>query len=310
MDFGFKRVMKKPEVVIGFLNTILHISEADRIQSVTYLNTELNSGVPLGRDFIVDILCQSINDKHYLIEIHNDFRIDYTNKALFELSRLITQWDNYIVHQEVREEIFKKAKRDNDSLQGVKTNWKGSHAAITVMITNREYGENVFKTNFPAQSIREPEIINTYRMTHSIHPDQYLGNDARVVLVMLSNFHKNEEDLQTIEDTQLSTGTDRIPGYKHIENLNKVQDDNDEGLKQFYQALNKEAMEMKTDLKCYERGINNLNKVLDSKKMEGIIEGKREIVCNMLSKNLSDDIILECSNLTFDELAEIKRSLE
>jgi predicted transposase/invertase (TIGR01784 family) len=229
----------------------------------------------------------------------------------------------------VSEEICKKARRDNDSLQGVKTNWKGSHAAITVMITNREYGENVFKTNFPAQSIREPEIINTYRMTHSINPDQYLGNDARVVLVMLSNFHKNEEELQTIEDkwlfafkdTQLSTGTDRIPTYKHIENLNKVQDDNDEGLKQFYQALNKEAMEMKTDLKCYERGINNLNKVLDSKKMEGIIEGKmegiiegiiegkREIVCKMLSKNLSDDIILECSNLTFDELAEIKRSL-
>ena len=46
MDFGFKRVMKKPEVVIGFLNTILHLSEADRIQSVTYLNTELNSEVP------------------------------------------------------------------------------------------------------------------------------------------------------------------------------------------------------------------------------------------------------------------------
>ena len=182
------------------------------------------------------------------------------------------------------------------------------------MITNREYAENLFKTNFPAQSVREPDIINTYRMTHSINPNQYLGNDARVVLVMLSNFHKNEEDLRTIEDkwlfafkdTQLSTGTDRIPGYKHIENLNKVQDDNDEGLKQFYQVLNKEAIEMKTDLKCYERGINNLNKVLDCKKMEG----KREIVCNMLSKNFSDDIILECSNLTFDELAEIKRSLE
>ena len=77
MDFGFKHAMKKPEVVIGFLNTILHLSESDRIQSVTYLNTELNSGVPLGCDFIVDILCQSTNDKHYLIEIHNDFRIDY-----------------------------------------------------------------------------------------------------------------------------------------------------------------------------------------------------------------------------------------
>ena len=167
-------------------------------------------------------------------------------------------------------------------------------------------------------------------MTHSINPDQYLGIDARVVLVMLSYFHKNEEDLQTIEDkwllafkdTQLSTGTDRIPGQKHIENLNKVQDDNDEGLKQFYQALNKDGVEMKTDIECYERGIYKLNEVLDSKKMEGIIEGKmegiiegkmeqkREIVCKMLSKNLSDDIILECSNLTFDELAEIKRSLE
>ena len=124
------------------------------------------------------------------------------------------------------------------------------------------------------------------------------------------------------KDTQLSTGKDKIPTYKLIENLNKVQDDNDEGLKQFYQALNKDGVEMKTDIECYERGIYKLNEVLDSKKMEGIIEGKmegimegkmeqkREIVCKMLSKNLSDDIILECSNLTFDELAEIKRSLE
>ena len=54
-----------------------NVTRTDRIQSVTYLNTELNSGVPLGCDFIVDILCQSTNDKHYLIEIHNDFRIDY-----------------------------------------------------------------------------------------------------------------------------------------------------------------------------------------------------------------------------------------
>ena len=305
--------MKKSEVVISFLNTILHLSEADRIQSVTYLGTELNSRVPLeGRDFIVDILCQSMNNRHYLIEIHNNFRVDYSNKAFFDLSRLITRWDHYTINQEVSfdKEIRKRKEGVNNCLLGY-------HPAITVMITNRKYSESEIKTNFTAQSIKEPEIINTYRMAHLGYP-HLCDIDARVVLVMLSNFHKNEEELQTIEDkwlfafkdTQLSTGKDKIQGYKHIENLNKVQDDNDEGLKQFYQELNKEAVEMITDLKCYERGIHYLNKVLDSKNIGGKFEEEREIVCKMLLKNISDDIISDCLNLSFDELAEIKRSLE
>lgn len=202
-DYGFKRAMHQPLVIMDFLNTILHLSDADRIQSVTYLDTELRIVDLLGRNFTVDVLCQSKSGKRFLIEMQNDFRADYMNKAFSEFSRLIAQWDAQIVHQEINEETRLKASA-NKTLNSVKEFWKDIHTAITVVITNKRFPKNTCKTHFSMQTQMEPQVINTYRMTHTDHPNRFLGDiDARVVIVMLANFKKTEDLLETVEDKWL-----------------------------------------------------------------------------------------------------------
>ena len=283
-DYGFKRAMHQPLVIMGFLNTILRLSEPDRIQSVTYLDKELNSADPLGRHFTVDVLCESTGGKRFLIEMQNDFRADYTAKAFTEFSRLIAQWDAQIVHQEVNEQTRKRA-RANETLNTVKEFWKDIHTAITVVITNKRFPEDAYKTQFIMQPLMEPQIINTYRMTHTDHPNRYLGDiDARVVMVMLAHFNKAEEQLETIEDKWLyafkdellASGVKRIPVYKHIANLDKTQDDGNSGLLDFYQTLNKEVVRMTGNLEHYEQEIMNTNAILEQREEKARVEGKDE----------------------------------
>ena len=329
-DYGFKRAMHQPKVVMGFLNTILHLTEPDKILSVTYLDKELNSADPLGRHFTVDVLCESIGGKRFLIEMQNDFRSDYTTKAFTEFSRLISQWDAHIVHQEVNEQTLKKV-RANETLESVKEFWKDIHTAITVVITNKRFPEDAHKIHFTTQPLMEPQIINTYRMMHVDHPNRYLGDmDARVVMVMLAHFNKAEEQLETVEDKwlyafkdeMLSSGVKRIPVYKHIYNLDKTQDNGNSGLFDFYQTLNKEVVRMTGDLEHYEQEIINVNAILEQReqkarmegKAEGLVEGeakgkaeeRRNIAVKMLSKKKEDNEILELSGLTSEELEELK----
>ena len=329
-DYGFKRAMHQPSVIMGFLNTILHLSEPDLIQSVTYLDKELNSGDPLGRHFTVDVLCESTGGKRFLIEMQNDFRADYTGKAFTEFSRLIAQWDAQIVHQEVNEQTRKRA-RANETLNTVKEFWKDIHTAITVVITNKRFPEDAYKTQFIMQPLMEPQIINTYRMTHTDHPNRYLGDiDARVVMVMLSHFNKAEELLETVEDKwlyafkdeMLASGVKRIPVYKHIANLDKTQDDGNSGLLDFYQTLNKEVVRMTGNLEHYEQEIMNANAILEQReekarmegkaegKAEGITEGVLKAQCELLQKKIakgkSDEKIMEEMEIDEPSLIELK----
>ncbi len=56
-----------------------------------------------GRNFMVDILCETKTGWRFLIQIRNyqnDGREDYTARAFMELCRLISHWDAEVIHQE------------------------------------------------------------------------------------------------------------------------------------------------------------------------------------------------------------------
>jgi hypothetical protein len=192
-DYGFKRAFHVQQVACGFLNTILGISGTEEITQVRFLDKEFPSHELLGRDFI-DILCETGKGQRFLIEIQNDFDADYATKAFTELCRLIAHWDAKVIHQKVIEESRKRA-RASTTYDGVEEFWRDIKMTIVLIVTNKRFSHDQRKERFIDHAAMEPDIINSYRMTHERVPGRPLGDlDARVILVMLGNFNKTEDD--------------------------------------------------------------------------------------------------------------------
>lgn len=296
-DYGFKRVFHNQQVVCGFLNSVLELSEQNSIKSVTFLDKELPSSEALGRDYIVDMLCESAGGRRFLIEMQNDFRVNYATKAFTEFCRLIAYWDADTIHQVVTEE-FREQFKANETYDGTKEYWKDIKTAITLVITNKQF-PNSEKKLFPHHNFMEPDVINTYRMTHERYPDLALGDlDARVVLVMLGNFQKTESELSStldrwlyaFKDEVLAKGVSRIPAYKHIESLRAVVGDGDKGLAEFYHVLNKEVVRNSGDLEKFEKNIAEVNMSLEDMKLKQRNEGREEGVQEGLQKGRKEGL--------------------
>ena len=212
--------------------------------------------MPLERDFTVDILCETGKDQRFLIEIHNDFRGDYTTK---------------VIHQRVSEEEEAKLARAGTTYDGVKEFWKDIKTAIVLVVSNKCFSKDQRKERFLDHAVMEPDVINSYRMTHERVQGRPLGDlDARVVLVMLGNFKKTESELITpldqwlyaFKDEALSSGVSRIPIYKHIENIHSVGIDNNPGLASFYNILNKETVRGAGHLEKFEMDMLKVNDII------------------------------------------------
>ena len=73
-DFGFKKAFHNPMVLMDFLNHILNYQGDYEIVDLSYMDKEFPSLYPLGRDFRVDIVCKTQNDRYFLIEMmQNDY---------------------------------------------------------------------------------------------------------------------------------------------------------------------------------------------------------------------------------------------
>lgn len=263
-DYGFKKVMKVPQVAIGFLNHILDLKGDQRIEQVIYLSEELSSPRSLGRDFTVDVLCQAATGERFLLEMQNNFQGDYATKALVELCRMIASWDVQSIHERTTE-AERLAHKSGQTFDEVKTFWKDIRRAIVVVITNKEFRSSETKKCDKQQSLMEPHAINSYCMTHTGHNGRTLGDiDMRVVLVTLANFNKKESELENdldrwlfaFKDTSLRSGVSSIPHYKLIDDPDKAIGST-AGLKAFYSELDKSRQD-RYQQAFYERQVYQL----------------------------------------------------
>jgi hypothetical protein len=337
-DYGFKRAFQDKQTALGFLNKILGFSGRDAFTKISFLDKEFPSREHLGRDFIVDILCETELGHRFLIEMQNDFYGYYAAKAITEFCRFIAHWDAEVIHQKATEESRKRA-RTNTTYDGVKKIWKDIKTTIVLVITNKRFPPEQRKTFFSDHTVMEPDIINTYRMMHESVPGRPLCDlDARVVLVMLGNFNKTETELVTpldqwlyaFKDEALADGVSRIPAYKHINDIRRVGVQNDPGLASFYTRMNKDVVHMAGELESFEKNIAEVNRVLEvmeeRKRLEGRAEGrlegraegrlegqaerKHEMAVDMLKEGEPDSKILKYAKITVVELQAIKISME
>ena len=158
--------MRNETVAKGFLRVVLELE----VDTITYLDTSLPSTSPSGRDFTVDVLCDLSDGRQVLLEMQNDYRRDYSQKALVELSRLIGQWDTKSSTAQADDS------HRGSVLQGTESFWKNIHQVIVLVITNKEFSHSATKQHFNGESLVEPEIINTYRLMHDKHAQRHYGD--------------------------------------------------------------------------------------------------------------------------------------
>jgi len=62
------------------------------------MDKDLLSLGPLGRDFRVDIVCQTQNNRYFLLEMQNDYTMDYADKAYVEFARFLSKIEVERIH--------------------------------------------------------------------------------------------------------------------------------------------------------------------------------------------------------------------
>jgi predicted transposase/invertase (TIGR01784 family) len=103
-DFGFKKLFGtelNKELLIDFLNQVL--SERERIQDLTYLNTENLGNTATDRKAIFDLYCENESGEKFIIELQNvkqqyikDRSIFYSTFPIQSQAPKGREWDYYL----------------------------------------------------------------------------------------------------------------------------------------------------------------------------------------------------------------------
>jgi predicted transposase/invertase (TIGR01784 family) len=151
--------------------------------------------------------------------------------------------------------------------------------------------------------------------------NRHLGSiDANVILIMLANFNKTADELDSdfdrwmyaLKDERMFSGKTKIEPFKSVSDIKKTASDSG-ALRQFYSQLH--TRNIGNDVLIdYEKQIQETNDRLNRMFIEGKEEGEqvgiarrnREIALKMLAKNKTDTEILELTGLTLSELNELK----
>ena len=83
-DFGFKKLFGtefNKELLIDFLNQVL--GDRERIQDLTYLNTENLGNRETDRKAFFDLYCKSEKDEKFIIELQNAEQLYFKDRSIF-----------------------------------------------------------------------------------------------------------------------------------------------------------------------------------------------------------------------------------
>jgi len=94
-DFGFKRVFKRKEFMISFLNALLiKYDKPERVKDVTYLNTEDAGDVRKDKRIVFDLKCETQDGDYFIVEMQKRGQVYFDDRIIYYMSRSIaTQGD-------------------------------------------------------------------------------------------------------------------------------------------------------------------------------------------------------------------------
>jgi len=317
-DFGFKRAFSNSFILIDFLNHILNYQGDNQIAELSYLDKEFQSLDHLGRDFRVDIVCRTKNDRYFLIEMQNDYTEDYADKAHVEFARFLASIDAEKI-SDLPMGDRKRRKVGQTDVQAQEF-WQKIEEVCVLVLSNKRFNPTVMKQRYTTEAVAEPDIINTYEMRHTAYPNRHLGTlDTKIVLVMLANFNKTADQLAddmdrwlyALKDERMASGKIKIEMFKQVPDIVKTASAN-EPLKQFYTELHTSNIGQDR-LLVFQQRVEEDNARLDKMFTEGHEEGekvgekkaKRAAIQRMQNKQMKPDDICDILGISEQQLEEI-----
>lgn len=87
-DLTFKKVFgNHPDLLMSLLNALLPLDESQRIESIEYLPTEIESINPLRKNTIVDVRCKDICGRQFIVEMQMEWTKAFLQRVLFNASK-------------------------------------------------------------------------------------------------------------------------------------------------------------------------------------------------------------------------------
>jgi hypothetical protein len=272
-----------------------------------------------GRDFCVDVVCRTESGKYFLIEMQNDSTTGYADKSYVEFARFLAGIDGNMIDDSSLEKDRKRLRVGGKHV-AAKDFWTKIGEICTIVISNKKYSPEARKEKYPDETAAEPDVINTYEMRHVAHSKRHLGKlDAKIVLVMLANFNKTEDQLESVtdrwlfalKDERMATGMVKIDPFKEVSDIGRVAA-GCEALRQFYAELHPRNIGSGR-LREYERRLQMVNDTLDQNFSEGMEQGmergveleKRATILKMRSMGMQDSVIAQALRISEQKLQEL-----
>ena len=269
-DFGFKflfgREVEK-ELLIDFLNDLLvgeHV-----ITDIRFLNNEQPPEVKTERGLIYDIYCVTDTGERIIVEMQNREQPYFKDRALFYLSRAITQ----------------QAKR------GV---WNFQLDAV--------YG--VFFMNFVMDKDM-PSKIRTDIVLSDRDTGKLFSNKFRQIFIELPNFNKEEDECENdlerwIYILKHMDTLDRMPFKARKAVFERL-----EKLASKANMTQEERARYEEEWKVYNDYFNTLDFAEQKGVQKGLQKGKEETARNLKELGVADDIIIKSTGLSKEEIEKL-----
>ena len=84
--FGIKRLFNtesNKDLLIDFLNSIINLSDENRICDVQFLNPEQLDTIGMERNSVFDVYCKTKRDEYFLVEMQNEPAIFFWERSIF-----------------------------------------------------------------------------------------------------------------------------------------------------------------------------------------------------------------------------------
>ena len=291
-DIAFRKLFgteDNKDLLIRFLNTILELKENEIIEEVDFINPWQAPRLDGAKQSIVDVLAKDKRGIRYIVEMQVSHTPEFTKRAQYYTAK------TYV-----------------DQMRAGH-GYRGLNSVYFIAITDY--------TMFPKKA--------AYKSLHLVC-DQATGEndlkDFRFTFIELPKFTKQANELSSFEDQWLFF-------MKNAEDLTDIPSHvDDDSVKKAFHTIERFGWEP-GELLAYEdsqlaiydeqgrlddsysKGIaEGIEKGIEKGKVEGIAEGREEgekakaiaIAKTMLAKQISIEMIIECTGLTQEEISQYR----
>jgi len=295
-DWAIKRLLRN-KADFGAVNGLLSCIFEKQISIINVLESEGNQESENAKFNRVDVLVEDENGEKIIIEIQNNYQVDYYHRMLFGVSKVVTDFlkkgDNYDKIKKIFAVsiVYFELGQGTDYVYWGGTEFIGKHTNEILQLSKaqkRRYGVEKVGDIFPKHCLLPIENFNKEIII--LTKDGTEHSDA----VSLPNceISKNE----SLDEWVYYLKTTDIPdnftaqGLDEIREKQRVEDLQEEERNAYYRHLEQVN---------YEEG------VIEHNRLEAKIEEKLEIAKKLLNSKIPINIIVESTGLTKEEIEKL-----